>query len=106
MFEEQVKIFRKEQVSRVVFASGFYEHWDHTAVYLMGIYTSPQAGDPIFTSLLIEQAATDKSLGGVDTVGPGDIRHLFEFKTVFFRGLFSGFTRDPIAHLHIMRGPV
>jgi LmbE family N-acetylglucosaminyl deacetylase len=51
LFEEQVRIFRKERVSRVVFASGFYEHWDHTAVYLMGIYTSPQAGDPILADL-------------------------------------------------------
>ena len=51
LFEEQIKIFRKEQVSRVVFASGFFEHWDHTAVYHMGIYTSPQAGDPILADL-------------------------------------------------------
>jgi LmbE family N-acetylglucosaminyl deacetylase len=51
LFEEQVKHFRKEQVSRVVFSSGFYEHWDHTAVYHMGIYTSPQAGDPILADL-------------------------------------------------------
>lgn len=51
LFEEQVKHFREEQVSRVVFSSGFYEHWDHTAVYHMGIYTSPQAGDPILADL-------------------------------------------------------
>lgn len=51
LFEEQVKIFRKEKVSRVVFSSGFYEHWDHTAVYHMGIYSSPQAGDPILADL-------------------------------------------------------
>lgn len=51
LFEEQVKIFRKEKVSRVVFSSGFYEHWDHTAVFHMGIYTSPQAGDPILADL-------------------------------------------------------
>jgi LmbE family N-acetylglucosaminyl deacetylase len=51
LFEEQVRLFRKEKVSRVVFSSGFYEHWDHTAVYQMGIYTSPQAGDPILADL-------------------------------------------------------
>jgi LmbE family N-acetylglucosaminyl deacetylase len=51
LFEEQVKIFRKEKVSRVVFSSGFYEHWDHTAVFHMGVYTSPQAGDPILADL-------------------------------------------------------
>ena len=51
LFEEQVKIFRKEKVSRVVFSSGFFEHWDHTAVFHMGIYTSPQAGDPILADL-------------------------------------------------------
>lgn len=51
LFEEQVRLFRKEQVSRVVFANGFYEHWDHTAVHNMGIYTSPQAGDPILADL-------------------------------------------------------
>lgn len=51
LFEEQIKLFRQEQVTRVVFASGFYEHWDHTAVYHMGMYTSPQAGDPILADL-------------------------------------------------------
>ncbi|MFQ6037104.1 MAG: PIG-L family deacetylase, partial [Candidatus Aminicenantales bacterium] len=40
LFEEQVRVFRKERVSRVVFSSGFLEHWDHTAVYHMGVYTS------------------------------------------------------------------
>jgi LmbE family N-acetylglucosaminyl deacetylase len=51
LFEEQVRLFRKEKVGRVVFSSGFHEHWDHTAVYQMGIYTSPQAGDPILADL-------------------------------------------------------
>jgi len=51
LFEEQIRLFREEKVSRVVFASGFYEHWDHTAVYQMGIYSSPQAGDPILADL-------------------------------------------------------
>jgi len=47
LFEEQVRLFREERVSRVVFSSGYFEHWDHTAVFYMGIYTSPQAGDPV-----------------------------------------------------------
>lgn len=51
LFEEQIRFFRKEKVSRVVFSSGYYEHWDHTAVYHMGIYTSPQAGDPVLADL-------------------------------------------------------
>ena len=51
LFEEQVKIFREQKVSRVVFSSGFFEHWDHTAVYNMGIYTSPQAGDPVLADI-------------------------------------------------------
>lgn len=51
LFEEQIRIFRQEKVSRVVFSSGHLEHWDHTAVYFMGIYTSPNAGDPVLTDL-------------------------------------------------------
>lgn len=51
LFEEQLKLFRQHQVSRVIFSSGFYEHWDHTAVFYMGVYTSPQAGDPILADL-------------------------------------------------------
>jgi|Deesub1362A_J573_1020465.scaffolds.fasta_scaffold00563_13 LmbE family N-acetylglucosaminyl deacetylase len=51
LFEDQLRLFRREKVSRVVFSSGYYEHWDHTAVYYMGVYTSPQAGDPILADL-------------------------------------------------------
>lgn len=51
LIEEQVRIFRQEKVSRVVFSSGYFEHWDHTAVHLMGMYTSPQAGDPVLAGL-------------------------------------------------------
>jgi LmbE family N-acetylglucosaminyl deacetylase len=47
LFEEQVRLFREKRVSRVIFSSGHFEHWDHTAVFDMGIYTSPQAGDPV-----------------------------------------------------------
>ena len=51
IFDEQLRLFRKEKVSRVVFSSGYFEHWDHTAVFLMGIYTSPQAGDPVLADI-------------------------------------------------------
>lgn len=51
LFEEQVRLFRKEKVSRVVFSSGYFEHWDHTAVFNMGIYISPQAGDPVLADI-------------------------------------------------------
>ncbi len=51
LFEEQVRLFREKRVSRVVFSSGYFEHWDHTAVFSMGIYTSPQAGDPVLADI-------------------------------------------------------
>jgi len=51
LFEEQVRLFRERSVSRIVFSSGYFEHWDHTAVYNMGIYTSPQAGDPVLADI-------------------------------------------------------
>ncbi|MGD2295879.1 MAG: PIG-L family deacetylase [Candidatus Aminicenantes bacterium] len=51
LFEEQVRLFREKKISRVVFSSGHCEHWDHSAVYDMGIYTSPQAGDPILADI-------------------------------------------------------
>jgi len=30
---------------------GYFEHWDHSAVFSMGIYTSPQAGDPVLADI-------------------------------------------------------
>lgn len=51
LFEEQVRLFREKKITRIVFSSGHYEHWDHSAVFDMGIYTSPQAGDPILADL-------------------------------------------------------
>jgi LmbE family N-acetylglucosaminyl deacetylase len=51
LFDRLVAFLRRRRVSRVVFASGNYEHWDHTAVFNAGIYTSPQAGDPILADL-------------------------------------------------------
>jgi len=57
LFERIIKIFRAEKISRVVFPSGHYEHWDHTAAFFQGIYTSPQAGDPVLADLGAPYAA-------------------------------------------------
>jgi LmbE family N-acetylglucosaminyl deacetylase len=51
LFDRIVMFFRSMKISRVVFPSGHYEHWDHTAAFYHGIYTSPQAGDPILADL-------------------------------------------------------
>jgi LmbE family N-acetylglucosaminyl deacetylase len=51
LFDRIVRFFRAQKISRVVFPSGHYEHWDHTAAFGHGIYTSPQAGDPILADL-------------------------------------------------------
>jgi LmbE family N-acetylglucosaminyl deacetylase len=76
LFEEQVKIFREQKVSRVVFSSGFFEHWDHTAVYNMGIYTSPQAGDPILADIGEPFGAISHYIysvwGDFEPIQPGD----------------------------------
>jgi LmbE family N-acetylglucosaminyl deacetylase len=46
-----IRILRTHRVGRVVFASPHFENWDHTAVYNLGMYTAPQAGDPILADL-------------------------------------------------------
>ena len=51
LFDKIVAALRKERISRVVFSSGYFEHWDHTAVFYAGIYSSPQAQDPILIDL-------------------------------------------------------
>jgi LmbE family N-acetylglucosaminyl deacetylase len=51
LFDRIVVLLRTLKISRVVFPSGHYEHWDHTAAFYHGIYTSPQAGDPILADL-------------------------------------------------------
>jgi LmbE family N-acetylglucosaminyl deacetylase len=51
LFDELIRIFRRERISRVVFSSGHFEHRDHTAAYYMGVYTMPQSGDPILADL-------------------------------------------------------
>ncbi len=51
LFENIILALRRERISRVVFSSGHLEHWDHTAVFHAGVYTSPQAQDPILADL-------------------------------------------------------
>jgi LmbE family N-acetylglucosaminyl deacetylase len=51
IFDKIISALRKERISRVIFSSGYLEHWDHTAVFYAGIYTSPQAQDPILAGL-------------------------------------------------------
>jgi LmbE family N-acetylglucosaminyl deacetylase len=51
LFDRLLAFLRKEKISRLAFTSGNHEHWDHTAVFYEGVYTSPQAGDPILADL-------------------------------------------------------
>jgi LmbE family N-acetylglucosaminyl deacetylase len=51
VFDGLVAFLRANAVSRIVFTSGAFEHWDHTAVFFQALYTSPQAGDPILADL-------------------------------------------------------
>jgi len=46
-----LRLLRKHRAGRVVFSSPHFENWDHTAVYYLGMYASPQAGDPILADL-------------------------------------------------------
>jgi LmbE family N-acetylglucosaminyl deacetylase len=51
IFDQVVSSLRRERISRIVFSSGHLEHWDHTAVFKAGVYTSSQAQDPILADL-------------------------------------------------------
>jgi len=51
IFDSTLSALRRKRISRVVFSSGHYEHWDHTGVFHAGIYISPQAQDPILADL-------------------------------------------------------
>jgi LmbE family N-acetylglucosaminyl deacetylase len=51
LFDRLVALLRKRRISRIIFSSGHFEHRDHTAAHDLGIYTSPQAGDPILADL-------------------------------------------------------
>jgi len=46
-----LRVLRAHLVSRAVFSSPHYENWDHTAVFNLGMYGAPQAGDPILADL-------------------------------------------------------
>jgi LmbE family N-acetylglucosaminyl deacetylase len=51
IFDRIISILREGRISRVIFSSGYLEHWDHTAVFEAGIYTASQAQDPILVDL-------------------------------------------------------
>jgi LmbE family N-acetylglucosaminyl deacetylase len=51
LFDKIVCSLRQEHITRLIFSSGHFEHWDHTAVFQAGVYTSPQAQDPILVDL-------------------------------------------------------
>jgi LmbE family N-acetylglucosaminyl deacetylase len=51
LFDRLIIYLRRHGVSRIVCSSGNFEHWDHTAAFYAGVYTSPQAGDPILADL-------------------------------------------------------
>jgi LmbE family N-acetylglucosaminyl deacetylase len=80
LFDELVAFLRKEKITRVVFTSGNFEHWDHTAVFYEGVYTSPQAGDPILADLgppsPIRSYAAYSVWGDFEPAGEGAARGL------------------------------
>lgn len=51
IFEDLVRMFRGKKISRVVFSSGYFENWDHSAVFNIGMYVVPQAGDAVLADL-------------------------------------------------------
>jgi LmbE family N-acetylglucosaminyl deacetylase len=46
-----LRLLRAHLVSRAVFSSPHFENWDHTAVFNLGMYGAPQAGDPVLADL-------------------------------------------------------
>ncbi len=46
-----IGLLRTYKAGRVVFSSPHFENWDHTAVFNLGMYAVPQAGDPILADL-------------------------------------------------------
>jgi LmbE family N-acetylglucosaminyl deacetylase len=46
-----IRLLRARRISRAVFSSPHLENWDHTAVFNLGVYGAPQAGDPILADL-------------------------------------------------------
>ncbi len=51
VLDELLRLLRGLRVSRVVLPNPNLENWDHTAVFNLGVYGAPQAGDPILADL-------------------------------------------------------
>ena len=51
VLDKMIRLLRGRRVSRVVLPNPNLENWDHTAVYNLGVYGAPQAGDPILADL-------------------------------------------------------
>jgi LmbE family N-acetylglucosaminyl deacetylase len=49
--DKLIGLLRARRAARVVFTSPHFENWDHTAVFCLGMYAAPQAGDPILADL-------------------------------------------------------
>jgi len=49
--EKLIGGLRARKARRIVFTSPHYENWDHTAVHMLGMYATPQAGDPLLADL-------------------------------------------------------
>jgi hypothetical protein len=50
-FERLLVFLRRTRATRLLFANGFREHIDHTAVAASGLFYGPQAGDPVVVDL-------------------------------------------------------
>ncbi len=46
-FKQLLVFLRKTRATRLLFANGFREHIDHSAVAASGLFYGPQAGDPV-----------------------------------------------------------
>ena len=51
VLDKMLRLLRGRRVSRAVLPNPNLENWDHTAVFNLGVYGAPQAGDPILTDL-------------------------------------------------------
>ena len=51
LLDKMLRLLRGRRISRVVLPNPNLENWDHTAVYNLGVYGAPQAGDPILADL-------------------------------------------------------
>lgn len=47
VFRKMMHFIRDNKITRLLVPNGYYEHIDHTAVYLVGAYDAIQAGDAI-----------------------------------------------------------